>query len=97
MPKPILLLSKCHYLGKTNSEQEGPNIGLLCRQGHGGTKKSTEGSRNWARHLVYIVNLPGLVLVYYIHMFLKSELSWTIRRVVCGIGTRTNQNASFML
>ena len=27
------------------------------------------------------------------HIFLKSELSWTIGRVVCGTGTRTNQIA----
>ena len=34
-----------------------------------------------------------LVIQKMMHMFLKSELSWTIGRVVCGISTRTNQNA----
>ena len=33
----VAKLSKCHYPGKTNSVQEGPNVGLPCRQGHGGT------------------------------------------------------------
>ena len=35
----VAQLSKCHYPGKTNSVQEGPNVGLPFRhrQGLGGT------------------------------------------------------------
>ena len=49
----------------------------------------------WRTELV--ISAPVLLrttsVLLSLHIFLKSELSWTIRRFVCGTGTRTNQSA----
>ena len=44
-------LSKCQHSGKTNSVQDGPTVGLQCRQGHGGT----------VPHYSFLVNLEGVL------------------------------------